>query len=120
MAVFITNGHDYSQYIERSGFSWTRNDLDSDKTTRVKDGSMRRYKITEKRTCTFTFFNMSRELLAQLDDDMRRTTFEATYQDIHGEETRKFYCTSLTATLDEVQDEQYQLWSGATITIVEV
>lgn len=120
MNVFYTNGHDYSKYIERSGYGWTRNDLDSDKTTRLKNGNMRRYKITEKRTLSYTMMGMTRELLAQLDDDLRRTTFTATYYDLHGEQTRTFYCSSFTATLSEVQDDTIDQWEGATFTVIEV
>lgn len=120
MTVFKTNDHDYSQYIERGGLGWTRNDLDGSETTRLKNGKMRRQKITEKRTLNLKFMGMNRGLIAQLDNDMRRTTFQATYTDIHGEQTREFYCTSLSATLQEVQDEELQQWDGAAITIVEV
>lgn len=120
MNVFVTNGHDYSKYIVRSGYGWARNDLDSDKTTRLKNGNMRRYKITQKRTLSFEMMNMSRELLAQLDDDLSRTTFSADYYDLHGSQTRNFYCTSFTATLSEIQDEKYDQWQGASFMIVEV
>ena len=40
---------DVSAHIQRKGYGWTRNDLDSEKTKRTKDGKLRRYKITEKR-----------------------------------------------------------------------
>lgn len=39
MEVLVINGHDYSRHIERKGVGWSRNDLDSDKTTRTKDDS---------------------------------------------------------------------------------
>lgn len=120
MNVFVTNGHDYSQYIERSGYGWARNDLDSDKTTRLKNGNMRRYKITTKRTLSYTLMTNSREILAQLDDDLSRTTFSATYYDLHGEQTRTFYCSSFAVTLSEVQDDTTDQWEGASFTIVEV
>jgi hypothetical protein len=48
MEVFIINGTDYSSAIATKGYGWSRNDLDSDKTTRTKDGKMRRDKITTK------------------------------------------------------------------------
>lgn len=38
MEVLIINGTDYSDFIATKGYGWSRNDLDSDKTTRTKMG----------------------------------------------------------------------------------
>ena len=38
MEVLIINGTDYSDAIATKGYGWSRNDLDSDNTTRTKDG----------------------------------------------------------------------------------
>lgn len=119
MEVLVINGHDYSQYIEMKGVGWSRNDLDSEKTVRTKDGRMRRDKITTKRKLSYTMMNMSRAELAQLDDDLSETTFSATYLDLHGTQTREFYCSSFSATNDTVYDEDGQ-WSGATFNMIEV
>ena len=48
MEILIINGHDYSRYVKMGGFSWSRNDLDTDQTKRTKDGKMRRQKIGTK------------------------------------------------------------------------
>ena len=47
-----------------------RDDLDSEKTKRVKNGTMRRDKITEKRNLSFAMLPMPEELAAQLDSDL--------------------------------------------------
>lgn len=119
MEVLKINGHDYSQYVERKGYGWSRNDLDSENTTRTKDGKMRRDKITTKRKCSFTLWGMTRELLAQLDDDLSEATFSATYLDLHGVQTREFYCSSFTATCAECYDTD-SAWEGATFNMTEV
>ena len=119
MEILIINGHDYSQYIERKGVGWTRNDLDSDKTKRTKDGRMRRYKIATKRKLAFTMLPMSRELMAQLDNDLSAQTFSATYRDLHGTQTREFYCSSFSAALSDVQNGE-DFWEGASFSMVEV
>lgn len=119
MEVLKINGHDYSQYVESKGYGWSRNDLDSENTTRTKDGKMRRDKITTKRKCSFTLWGMTRELLAQLDDDLSAATFSATYLDLHGVQTRTFYCSSFSVTCAECVDGESD-WEEATFNMTEV
>lgn len=117
--VLIINGHDYSRYVERRGYGWTRNDLDSEKTTRTKDGGMRRQKVATKRKCSYTLAHMTQKQLAQLDDDLSRETFAATYLDLHGIQTRTFYTSSFSATCAEVIDDEAE-WEGAAFNMTEV
>ena len=119
MEVLVINGHDYSRYVERKGLGWSRNDLDSDKTTRTKDGRMRRDKITTKRKLSYNVIHMTREQLAQLDDDLSAATFNAKYLDLHGVQMREFYCSSFSATAVEVQDGN-DIWEGAAFNMIEV
>lgn len=120
MDILVLNGHDYTGRIEMSGYSWSRNDIDSEKTTRLKNGNMRRKKLTTKRKLQFRVLpNMPVEELAQLDDDLALDTFSAKYYDLHGEQTRTFYCSSFSATLDYV-DGGFSVWSGAEFSIIEV
>lgn len=119
MEVLIINGHDYSQFIEGKGVGWSRNDLDSEKTTRTKAGTMRRYKICTKRKLTFKMMNMTQTALAQLDDDLSDDTFVATYLDLHGVMTKTFYCSSFSATLAECSGDN-PTWEGATFSMTEV
>lgn len=120
MDILIINGHDYSRFIEKAGYGWSREDLDSDKTTRTKDGRMRRYKIATKRKTSYKLTHMTREQLAQLDDDLSPATFNATYHDLHGTMTREFYCSSFSATMDMAFDENGEAWSGASFNLIEV
>lgn len=119
MDLLIINEHDYSGYIEEKGYGWSRNDLDSENTTRLKNGTLRRHKITTKRKLSYTMMNMSRELLAQLDSDLSQPTFRATYWDLHGMSTRNFYCSSFQATLSIVSNGEDR-WEGASFTMTEV
>lgn len=119
MEVLIINGIDYSHHIERKGLGWSRNDIDSEKTTRLKNGNMRRKKITTKRKLSYKLINMSRAELAQLDKDVSADTFRATYLDLHGEMTKEFYCSSFALTLADVADG-VDKWEGATLTMTEV
>lgn len=119
MEVLVINGHDYSRYVQRKGVGWSRNDVDSEKTTRTKDGKLRRDKITTKRKMSYTMMDVERELLAQLDDDLSAPTFSATYRDLHGTQTRTFYCSAFQATLGEIQGNT-DLWGEASFSMIEV
>ena len=116
--VLIINGHDWSSLIQSKGYGWSRNDLDSGKTTRPKNGVMRRDKIDTKRKLSFTTMSAPRETLAQLDDDLSETFFDATYLDLHGVMTKTFYCTSFETSVVEVGGD-YENWASATFNIIE-
>lgn len=119
MEVLIINGHDYTRYIESKGYGWSREDLDTENTVRTKDGKLRRDKIGTKRKLSYDVFHMSRDLLAQLDEDLSQPTFTATYQDLHGKQIRTFYCSSFSVDLDMAADD-YQQWGGASFNMIEV
>lgn len=119
MEVLVINGHDYSRFVELKGLEWARNDLDSEKTKRTKDGKMRRDKITTKRTAGYKLINMTQSELAQLDDDLSAETFSARYLDLHGVKTKTFYCSSFKARLSDVQNEEPH-WDEASFTMIEV
>ena len=119
MEILIINGHDYSSHIQSKGYGWSRNDLDSEATTRLKNGTMRRKKITTKRKLSLTMLGLNREQLAQLDSDLSRETFTATYLDLHGRSTRVFYCSSFQVTLSHINGTA-ENWEGASFSMTEV
>lgn len=120
MEVLVINGHDYSPLVKRRGVGWKRNDLDNEQTKRTKAGTMRRDKITTKRTVSYEIMpTATQEELAQLDDDLSEETFSARYLDLHGIQTRTFYCSSFSATLDEIDGEEGH-WSGGAFNMIEV
>mgnify|MGYP003291451940 CR=1 FL=1 len=120
MEVLVINGHDYSHLVKRKGVGWKRNDLDSEKTKRTRDGTLRRDKITTKRTVSYEILPIATQKeLAQLDDDLSAETFSARYLDLHGIQTRTFYCSSFSATLEEIRDGETN-WSGGAFNMIEV
>ena len=118
MPVLLINGVDYSKHIESDGLTWTRNDIDTDKTMRTKDGLIRRDKIGTKRKLTFKLIHMNREQLAALDDALSETFYEATYQDLHGVQTRTFYTSEFDSTLEMVYGPETQ-WGEAAFSMIE-
>ena len=119
MEVLIINGNDYSSAIEAKGYGWSRNDLDSENTTRTKDGRMRRDKITTKRKLSYTTRSIPRDMLEKLDDDLNKTTCTVKYLDLHGIRTSEFYCSSMECTLEQAADDN-EVWGGATFNLIEV
>lgn len=120
MNILVINGHDYTRYIQDDGYSWSRDDLDSEKTTRVKSGTMRRDKITEKRNLTYTMLPMPEELAAQLDTDLHEPQFSVQYHDLHGDQTREFYCSQFPASLHQIIDAGNLSWKGISFSLHEI
>lgn len=119
MELLIINEHDYSPYVQAKGYGWSREDVDSEKTVRTKDGKLRRDKIGTKRKLSFTLMHLSRAQLAQLDEDLSQATFHATYMDLHGRQTRQFYCSSFAVTLSQVYGDD-GAWEGAEFHLIEI
>lgn len=119
MEVLVINGHDYSKYVERKGYSWSRNDLDSPNSGRIKNGTMRRTKVAEKRSLKYNLVSIPQAELAQLDTDISENTYQMTYADLHGVKTGIFYSSSLSAAMVQVKDET-GIWEGASFTATEV
>ena len=116
--VLIIGGVDYSKHIERQGMTWTRNDIDTDKTVRTKDGKIRRDKIGTKRKLTFKLIHMNRQELAALDDALSATFYDATYMDLHGVQTRRFYTSEFTSTLESMYSNDGE-WGEAEFNMIE-
>lgn len=120
MTILVINGHDYTEWVQDEGYDWSRDDLDSEKTVRTKDGKMRRDKITEKRNLSFTMRPMPENMAAQLDTDLHEPQFSVTYHDLHGDMTKEFYCSQLPAKLHQVIDEGNLLWEGVSFNLHEI
>lgn len=120
MELLIINGHDYSEFIKRKGYGWSRNDLDSEKSTRTKDGKMRRDRITTKRKLSFALGGMTREQLGQLDEDLFLLSFTVSYLDLHGQQTREFYCSTFNADMVTSTNTGPGSWEAAEFTITEI
>lgn len=116
--LLIINGTDYSRHIERKGMAWTRNDVDTDKTMRTKDGKIRRDKIGTKRKLSFKLIHMTRQQLADLDDALSETFYSATYLDLHGIQTRRFYTSEFTSTLESMYSLDGE-WGEAKFNMIE-
>lgn len=111
--------HDYSSMARRSGIGWQRSDLDSDSSGRTLDGLMHRTRIADKRKLSFELMPDRQSRYADLDTDLQQTTFSVQYADLHGIQTRTFYCSSFQCTLDEDIGDNPE-WSGGSFNIIEV
>ena len=120
MNILVINGHDYTRWVTADGYDWSRDDLDSEKTVRVKTGNMRRDKVTEKRNLTYQMRPMPEELAAQLDTDLHAAQFSVRYHDLHGDQTRQFYCSKFPARLQQVVKEDKLMWAGISFSLHEI
>lgn len=118
MEILIINGVDYSHNISRKGCSWSRNDVDSEKSVRTKDTVMRRDKLGTKRKLTYQLMNMTRKQLAALDDALSQTFYTATYLDLHGKMTKEFYTSSFSSDLESSEDG-VETWGNAKFDMIE-
>ena len=117
--VLVIGGVDYSKHIERQGMTWTRNDLDTDKTVRTKDGKIRRDKIGTKRKLTFKLIHMTRQQLAALDDALSVLVGSlAIGLVLHGVQTRRFYTSEFTSTLESLYSADGE-WGEAEFNMIE-
>lgn len=119
MEVLKIGENDYSSHVKKKGLEWSRNDVDSDSTTRLKNGDLRRKKLATKRKLTYTMAGMTQTELAQLDDDLSPETFSVTFLDLHGVQTRTFYCSSFSASVAFIRDGA-PFYDGAKFSLIEV
>lgn len=117
--VLLINGHDYTQYVKQRGISWSRENINSSDSGRTLDGRMHVGIIATKRKLGYELGSVPQNVLAQLDSDLSAPTFAVTYLDLHGIDTRTFYCTSFAATLDDAIVDSGR-WSDAKFNIIEV
>lgn len=117
--VLVVEGVDFSQYVEHKGLGWSRNDIDGEGTTRTRDGILRRDKLTTKRKLSYKLIMIPQSKLAQLDELLSYPTFQATYSDLHGTQTRTFYTSSFSATMADYSDD-IPVWEQATFNMTEV
>lgn len=117
--VLVINGVDYSRHIRaKDGMVWTRNDIDTEKTARTKDGLIRRDKIGTKRKVSVKLVGMTRAQLAALDDALNETFYTATYMDMHGVQNRTFYTSEFTSNLESMYSDDGE-WGEAEFNMIE-
>lgn len=117
--LVLEGGVNVTPYIKARGYSWTRNTLHSDKTTRVKTGNARVVKITDKLTLNYELGKTPVEQLRKINDVLKKQTFRATIYGIDGEKTLEFYSSSFNAGVSVITDAQ-EIWEGGSFTIIEV
>ncbi|NCE65407.1 hypothetical protein D1159_12670 [Pseudoflavonifractor sp. 524-17] len=117
--LVLEGGVNVTPYIKSQGYTWTRNTLHSDKTTRVKTGNARVVKITDKLTLSFELGETPVEELRRFNAVLKKQTFRATHYGIDGQKNLEFYCSSFTAGARVITEDQ-EVWESASFTIIEV
>lgn len=120
MIPLVLDGYDYSTWIEDGGLEYDDEDLDTEKSVRVKTGRMRRDKITEKTNMSYSFRAMPEEIVRRLFTSLRKPEFNATVHTPFGDETKRFYCSGRPGKLRMVMDKEKPEWEGVSINIHEI
>ena len=102
--VFILNGTDYAEYLEK--LSPAKNDLDADGSGRdVQNGLMYRTKITEKQTWEAKFVPLPQSIVTEIATIVSATYYTATFVDPKtGEQKTQTYLTSKINFGDQTYD----------------
>lgn len=98
--------HPYTPWILEDEYSVVDDDVDSEKTERIKKAAgMRREKLAEKWSASIALRDFPHRLCAQLFTDLRQEFFEARIFTPLGLQQRWFYCSSRPASLGMVLSE---------------
>lgn len=117
--LVLEGGVNVTPYIKAHGYSWTRNTLHSDKTTRVKTGNARVVKIADKLTLSYELGKTPVEELRKINEVIKKQTFHATFYGIEGERTLEFYSSSFNAGVSVITNGQ-EIWEGGSFNMIEV
>ena len=122
--VFDIDGVDFSWILSEESIQVSRNDIDTQGTTRSKvTGTMYRKRLTTKRKLNISKCrNMTTAQIASLTKALDKDTVEIRYLDFSGEiRQSRFYGSTVDATTqiyDSSSDETY--WTNTTFNLIEV
>ena len=121
-AIFMVGDEDFSDIVAAGGIKWSRNDIDSAKTSRSKlDAKMHRKRLAIKRKLSVSCMRMGVDRMKALNAAIMPETVSVTFLDpIAGEHiTRTFYGSTVEATTQiTVGDDVY--WDGTSFNLIEV
>ena len=121
--VFKIDGKDFSWILNEGSISWSRNDLDSDKTNRMMNGDLFRSRIAVKRKLKIS--NCKRMTMAEiksLNDALYPPLIRIEVLDplAGGAYTGTFYGSTVESTLqvyDRTADETY--WENTAFSLTQ-
>ncbi len=119
-AIFKVGDLDLTELVLSGGVGWERNDIDSDKTTRMLDGSMYRKRIAKKRKLSIQLVRLTTEQLRQVVEAIAPEFICVTYlePEVCAQVTKTFYGSSVSSkTWMTVNGVTY--WDGTKFNIVE-
>lgn len=123
--VFKLNGNDYTYLLKEGAIHWSRNDIDTDKTTRSKiNGEMYRKRLTMKRKLTID--NIKRLTTAQLvaiNTEMNRDSFTCTVVDaITGQPYTMTCYNSTVEAATQIYDAKANdiYWTDCRFSVIEM
>lgn len=119
-AILKIGDLDITELVASGGIGWERNDIDSDKTTRMLDGTMYRKRVTKKRKLSISLLRLTTEQLQKVVAALAPEFVTVTYVDpeVCGQVTKTFYGSTVSSsTWMTIGGVTY--WSGTKFNIVE-
>ena len=121
--VFKIDGVDFSWILNEGSISWSRNDLDSEKTQRAMNGDLMRNRIAVKRKLKISNCKrMTTEEIKSLNDALYPPLIQIETLDplAGGAYTGTFYGSTVESTMqvyDSVADETY--WENTAFSLTQ-
>lgn len=114
-------GVNITQFIEKGGLKWTRNDIDSSNAGRTLSGLMNRGRVTQKMklevTCRPLLQDEAQVVLAAINPEYVTVNY---VDPMLGERTNvQFYSNNVPATLLIIDPDGISHWEGISFPLVE-
>lgn len=119
-AIFKIGDFDITEFVSSGGLGWERNDIDSDKTTRMLNGDMYRKRVTKKRKLSISLLRLTTEQLQKIVVALAPEFISVTYlePEVCAQVKRTFYGSTVSSsTWMTVGGATY--WDGTKFNIVE-
>lgn len=119
-AILKIGDLDITEFVSSGGIGWERNDIDSDKTTRMISGNMYRKRVTKKRKLSISLLRLTTEQLQKVITAIAPEFISVTYLEPEAcaQVTKTFYGSSVSSTTWMTIDD-ITYWEGTKFNIVE-
>lgn len=118
--IFRINGVNCLPFVDDEGFSWKRNDVDSDQAGRTMDATMIRGRIAIKRRLDITCRPLSTAEAKTLLNLIKPEFVEVEYTDpMDGRIYATMYSNNVPATVMYIDEDGNARWKGISFPLIE-
>lgn len=118
--VFKINGVNILPFVDDEGFTWGRNDIDSDEAGRTMDGTMHRGRIAIKKRLDITCRPLTTAESNTLLNLIRPEFVEVEFTDpMDGLIYATMYSNNVPATVMVINDDGTEVWKGIKFPLIQ-